>query len=92
MTCVRHIWQFVLRASGLCLSVFAVVFMSVPAASTWKKLAGIACAIFGSICLIAMYFAKKPGSQEEIHLVKRELEHYPPGASNHDSPDVGDHD
>lgn len=75
---MRRFWNFMLQASGLCLGLFAVVFMSVPSVSIWKTIAGVACAVLGTICLIAMYFAKSTRGGEEVHLVKRELEHYPP--------------
>ncbi len=87
---MRKFWTFIFRGAGLALGVFAVVFMSAPAASGWKKIAGVACAVTGTLCFIAMYLAKKPGAQDEIHLVKRELEHYPPGSAEHHSMD-GDH-
>jgi hypothetical protein len=57
--------------------------MSVPSASTWKKTAGVACAIFGTVLMIAMYFARKSDHAEEIHMVNRELHHYPPDADHH---------
>lgn len=83
VTIMKTFWNFIFRGSGLCLGVCAVVFMSVPSASTWKKTAGIACAIFGTVLMIAMYFARKTEHAEEIHLVKRELEHYPPDIDQH---------
>jgi hypothetical protein len=87
------VWTFVFRLSGLCLGMSAVIFLSVPSASTWKNVAGVACAAFGAICLVAMYFAKKVGGQEELHLVKSELEHYPPGTQGADKRlDIDDHD
>ena len=80
---MTSISNLVFRASGGCLAVCAVVFMSVPAASSWKKTAGIACAIFGAITLVAMYFAKRVEHAEDIHLVNRELHHYPPDIGHH---------
>lgn len=75
---MKNFWTFIFRGSGLCLGVCAVVFLSVPTASTWKQSAGIACAVFGSIFVVSMYFAKKAEHAEELQLVNRELRHYPP--------------
>jgi hypothetical protein len=77
------IWLFIYRGSVISLCVSAVILMSVPIASSWKKTAVIACAIFGTMCLISMYFAKKTDHAEDIHLVKREIEHYPTGSDHH---------
>jgi len=86
-----RIWTLLFRVSGFCLGACAVAFMSLPTASEWKKFAGVTAAIFGTICLVAMYFVKKPGAQEEIHVLKRELEHCPPGAGDHHAGDADHH-
>jgi hypothetical protein len=81
---MQKIWILIFRVAGMLLAASAVVFMSVPTASDWKRVSGVVCAALGSICIVAMYFSKKSGAQEEIHLVKKELEHYPPGTPEHD--------
>lgn len=73
-------WTFLFRASGACLGVCAAVFMSVPSSSPWKRISGVACAVAGTVCILAMYLAKQQGAEGEVHLVKRELEHFPPGS------------
>lgn len=80
-------WNFIFKLSGLCLGVCAVAFMSIPSMSMWKKVAGIACAVFGTVLMIAMHFAKKTDHAEEIHLVNRELKHYPSDVDTHSSHD-----
>lgn len=80
---MRQVWLFIYRGSVISLCACALVFMSVPSASTWKKTAGIACAIFGTICMVSMYFAKKTDHAEDVHLVNRELNHYPPDHDHH---------
>ena len=79
----KSCWQFIFRASGLCLTACAVVFMSVPTVSAWKKNAGVACAIFGTIFIVAMYFVKKVEHAEELQLINRELQHLPLDAEHH---------
>lgn len=83
-------WTFVFRVSGACLGICAAVFMSVPSLSPWKRISGVASAIAGTICILAMYLAKQQGAEGEVHLVKRELEHFPPGSSSEKSDD-GEH-
>jgi len=84
-------WTFVFRVSGACLGICAVVFMSVPSSSPWQRISGVASAIAGTACILAMYLAKRPAVEGEIHLVKRELEHFPPDSSSENSHDGGHH-
>jgi hypothetical protein len=71
---MQAFWNFIFRGSGLCFSACAIVLVTVPSASTWKKTASIACAIFGTLMIVAMYFVRKIRHTQEVHLVKREID------------------
>lgn len=73
---MKRILEWVFRISGVALAVSAATFMTIPSASEFKKVMGILCAIFGLVCIVSMYFTKKPGHTEEIHAVNRELRHH----------------
>ena len=73
----RSSLEYLFRISGLCLAASAVIFMSVPTVSEWKKVAGVACAVFGTVFLVLMYFAKKEANSREVQMANRELTHYP---------------
>lgn len=73
---MKKTWEWIFRISGLGLAVTVVVFMAIPSIYGFKKIIGLLCALFGFACLVSMYFVKKPGSVEEIHVVNKELEHY----------------
>lgn len=76
-------WNLLFRLSSSALAVTAVIFISIPAVFGSKKIFSLLCAIFGLICIVSMYFEKKPGHTEEIHAVNQELRHYDVDEADH---------
>jgi Na+/proline symporter len=70
---MRRTWELISRLSGGALAISAVLFLTLPAAFHEKKVFGILCAIFGLICVVTMYLAKKPEHADELQIVNREL-------------------
>lgn len=88
-------WEWAFRVSGIFSGVAGALFLSLPSPGNLKEIVGIACAVFGSICLISAHRARKSvraERAEEVRTAKREIEHFGDDAADglgiHDDEEV----
>jgi hypothetical protein len=76
---MQSAWEWAFRISGVFAGISGALFLSLPSSSGLKRIAGIACAAFVSICLISTNRARKSAREEraeEVRAARREIEHF----------------